>query len=151
MIPEYGEHQPTADPAAPADAAGDAAGQPASSGTTAGQQPTASGEATSESARPFVKWCLINVLINEDVVNSMADPATAEQHLREKAFIPSRYNRRFVDYSIELVYDGSQDISTIDITSVFHIKSVWGSTMSSPFIRTTAWYHPTIGSTSTVC
>eukprot|EP00971_Amphidinium_carterae_P017621 347107-Amphidinium_carterae.1 len=66
----------------------------------------------------------------------MADPATAEKHLREKAFIPSRYNRRFVDYSIEIVYDGTQNISTIDISSVFHIKSVWGSTMSSPFTPT---------------
>eukprot|EP00971_Amphidinium_carterae_P238706 4738673-Amphidinium_carterae.1 len=33
MIPEYGEHQPTVDPAAPADAA--TAGQPAPSDTTA--------------------------------------------------------------------------------------------------------------------
>eukprot|EP00971_Amphidinium_carterae_P015042 297128-Amphidinium_carterae.1 len=69
------------------------------------------------------QWCLINVLINENIVNSMSDPSTAEQHLKDKAFIPSRYNRRFTDYSIELVCDGSQDITTIDITSVFHIKS----------------------------
>eukprot|EP00971_Amphidinium_carterae_P242054 4805904-Amphidinium_carterae.1 len=41
--------------------------------------------------------------------------------------MPSRYNRRFVDYSI-------------DITGVFHIKSVWGSTLSSPFIpNPSAW------------
>eukprot|EP00971_Amphidinium_carterae_P009107 179866-Amphidinium_carterae.1 len=66
----------------------------------------------------------------------MADPATAEKHLREKAFMPSRYNRRFVDYSIELVCDGTQDITTIEISSVFHIKSIWGSTMSSPFVPT---------------
>eukprot|EP00971_Amphidinium_carterae_P146214 2898564-Amphidinium_carterae.1 len=38
----------------------------------------------------------------------MADPATAEAFLKEKAFMPSRYNRRFVDYSIELIYDGTQ-------------------------------------------
>eukprot|EP00971_Amphidinium_carterae_P261816 5193640-Amphidinium_carterae.1 len=63
MIPEYGEHQPTADPATSEDAT---ASQPASSGTTAAQ-PTASGEATTESSRPYVKWCLINVLINEDI------------------------------------------------------------------------------------
>eukprot|EP00971_Amphidinium_carterae_P297134 5902935-Amphidinium_carterae.1 len=140
MIPGYGDHQPPAEPASPT-AADATAGQPAPAATTAdqqaaGQQPTATGEAASEAARPFVKWCLINVLINEDVVNSMADPATAEKHLKEKAFIPSRYNRRFVDYSIELVYDGTQDISTINISEVFHIKSVWGSTLSSPFIPT---------------
>eukprot|EP00971_Amphidinium_carterae_P092958 1840356-Amphidinium_carterae.1 len=72
MIPEYGDHQPSADPAFPTAAADATAGQPASSGTTAeqqtaSQQPTATSEAASESARPFVKWCLINVLINEDV------------------------------------------------------------------------------------
>eukprot|EP00971_Amphidinium_carterae_P121681 2409791-Amphidinium_carterae.1 len=129
MIPEYGQHQPTADPAAAtADAADATAGQPTSSGAAA-----AAAEAP-EASRPFVKWCLINVLINEDVVNSMSDPATAEKHLKEKAFQPSRYNRRFTDYSIELIYDGSQNISTIDITNVFHITSVWGSTMPSPFL-----------------
>eukprot|EP00971_Amphidinium_carterae_P190298 3776795-Amphidinium_carterae.1 len=46
MIPEYGEHQSTADPAASAD--------------TTAAQPTASGEAATESSRPYVKWCLIN-------------------------------------------------------------------------------------------
>eukprot|EP00971_Amphidinium_carterae_P218843 4343792-Amphidinium_carterae.1 len=41
MIPEYGQHQPTADTAAPADAADATAGQPPSADATAGQ-PTAS-------------------------------------------------------------------------------------------------------------
>eukprot|EP00971_Amphidinium_carterae_P245787 4881290-Amphidinium_carterae.1 len=68
MIPGYGEHQPTADSAASADAAtANTAGQPAPADTTAGQQPTPSDQAASETARPFVKWCLINVLINEDL------------------------------------------------------------------------------------
>eukprot|EP00971_Amphidinium_carterae_P074873 1479627-Amphidinium_carterae.1 len=31
---------------------------------------------------------------------------------------------------------GTQDISTIDISSVFHIKSIWGSTLPSPFLPT---------------
>eukprot|EP00971_Amphidinium_carterae_P198330 3936320-Amphidinium_carterae.1 len=66
----------------------------------------------------------------------MADPATADAFLKEKAWMPSRYNRRFVDYSIELIYDGTQDITTIDISSVFHIKSIWGSTLPSPFLPT---------------
>eukprot|EP00971_Amphidinium_carterae_P350283 6491468-Amphidinium_carterae.2 len=138
MMPEYGQHQPTADPATASSASPEdiIARQPTSSSTTAGQ-PTSAGEAATEAARPFAKWCLINVLINEDIINSMSDPAIAEQHLKDHAFQPSRYNRRFTDYSIELIYDGSQDledITTIDISHVVHIKSVWGSTMTSPFL-----------------
>eukprot|EP00971_Amphidinium_carterae_P225453 4471813-Amphidinium_carterae.1 len=50
IMPGYGQHQPTADPAAaPVDAAGATAGQPTASGNTADQP------AASESARPFVK------------------------------------------------------------------------------------------------
>eukprot|EP00971_Amphidinium_carterae_P079246 1568121-Amphidinium_carterae.1 len=67
---------------------------------------------------------------------SMSDPSTAEQHLKDKAFIPNRYNRRVTDYPIELVYDGSQDITAIGVAGVFHVKSVWGSTMASPFLPT---------------
>eukprot|EP00971_Amphidinium_carterae_P202058 4009091-Amphidinium_carterae.1 len=137
MMPEYGQHQPTADPAAaPANAASATASQPTSSGEAAAKAAKApkTAETAEKQPRPFVKWCLINVLINEDIINSMSDPATAEKHSEEHGFQPSRYNRRFTDYSIELVYNGQQQRSTIDITHVFHIKSVWGSTMSSPFL-----------------
>eukprot|EP00971_Amphidinium_carterae_P001087 21478-Amphidinium_carterae.1 len=68
----------------------------------------------------------------------MSDPDTAEQHLDSYGFQPSRYNRRFTDYSIELVYNGQQQRSKIDINHVFHIKSVWGSTMTSPFLPDSA-------------
>eukprot|EP00971_Amphidinium_carterae_P307308 6106986-Amphidinium_carterae.1 len=64
----------------------------------------------------MVKWCLINVLINNDIINSMADPTTASTFLREKGGMPSRFNRRFTDYSIEVIYDGSQSINTINIS-----------------------------------
>eukprot|EP00971_Amphidinium_carterae_P131936 2613281-Amphidinium_carterae.1 len=131
MMPEYGQHQPTADPAA--DAASATAGQPTSSGEAAAEAARTT-EAAENQQRPFIKWCLINLVINEDIVNSMSDPATAAQHLTDHAFQPSRYNRRYTDYSIELVYDGSQDITKIDISHVFHIKAVWGSTMASPFL-----------------
>eukprot|EP00971_Amphidinium_carterae_P320799 6376660-Amphidinium_carterae.1 len=68
----------------------------------------------------------------------MSDPATAEQHLEEHGFQPSRYNRRFTDYSIELVYNGQQQRNKIEISHVFHIKSVWESTMSSLFLPDSA-------------
>eukprot|EP00971_Amphidinium_carterae_P164478 3261158-Amphidinium_carterae.1 len=68
----------------------------------------------------------------------MADPATADAFLHQNAWMPSRYNRRFIDYSIEVIYDGSQDINEINISNVFHIKSIWGSTLPSPFLPTTS-------------
>eukprot|EP00971_Amphidinium_carterae_P074874 1479627-Amphidinium_carterae.2 len=75
MIPGYGDHQPASEEAA------------------AGQQPTASGQASETASAPMVKWCLINVVINNDVVNSMADPSTADAFLQQNAWMPSRYNR----------------------------------------------------------
>eukprot|EP00971_Amphidinium_carterae_P289909 5756520-Amphidinium_carterae.1 len=64
----------------------------------------------------------------------MSDPSTSEAFLRENGWMPSRFNRRFTDYSIEVIYDGSQSINTINVSGVFHIKSIWGSTLPSPFI-----------------
>eukprot|EP00971_Amphidinium_carterae_P295163 5861319-Amphidinium_carterae.1 len=78
MLPEYGNQQtPTADPAAAAGSAGAAqatAGQPTSSADATAGQPTASGEAQQQppqqDQRPFIKWCLINVVIDEQLINS---------------------------------------------------------------------------------
>eukprot|EP00971_Amphidinium_carterae_P240316 4771113-Amphidinium_carterae.1 len=68
MLPEYGNQQtPTADPAA-AGAAGAAeatAGQPTSSGEAKQRAETAE-----KQQRPFIKWCLINVVIDEQLINS---------------------------------------------------------------------------------
>eukprot|EP00971_Amphidinium_carterae_P322943 6418503-Amphidinium_carterae.1 len=102
MLPEYDNQQtPTADPAAAGatDAADITAGQPTSSGTA---------ETAEKKQRPFIKWCLINVVINEELINSMSDPDVAEQHLETYGFQPSKYNRRYTNYSIELVYNGQQ-------------------------------------------
>eukprot|EP00971_Amphidinium_carterae_P155288 3079661-Amphidinium_carterae.1 len=132
MLPEYGNQQtPTADPAATG-AADATANQPTSSGEA---QQTAEATGTAErQQRPFIKWCLINIVIDEQLINSMSDPDIAEQHLETYGFQPSRYNRRYTDYSIELVYNGQQQRDNIDINHVFHIKPVWGSTLASPFL-----------------
>eukprot|EP00971_Amphidinium_carterae_P248066 4925439-Amphidinium_carterae.1 len=125
MLPEYGHQQtPTADTAA-AGAAEATASQPTSSADATASQPTTSSEAQQQppqqDQRPFIKWCLINVVIDEQLINSMSDPDAAEQHLETYGFQPSRYNRRYTDYSIELVYNGQQRRDKIDISHVFHI------------------------------
>eukprot|EP00971_Amphidinium_carterae_P117454 2326670-Amphidinium_carterae.1 len=150
MLPGYGDHQPAAEEgeataegsASTGQTAGQTTGQTAdqTSGQTADQQPTSStaqpaSDATPAAApAPQVKWCLINVLINNDVVNAMSDPSTSEAFMRQNGCMPSRFNRRFTDYSVEIIYDGSRSINTINVSGVFHIKSIWGSTLPSPFI-----------------
>eukprot|EP00971_Amphidinium_carterae_P261299 5183799-Amphidinium_carterae.1 len=65
----------------------------------------------------------------------MADPTTSAAFLASKGWMPSRFNRRFTDYSVEIIYDGSRsNLNTINISGVFHIKSIWGSTLQSPFL-----------------
>eukprot|EP00971_Amphidinium_carterae_P242221 4809680-Amphidinium_carterae.1 len=82
----------------------------------------------------MVRWCMVNVLINSEIVNSMSDPTTSEAFMKQHGWMPSRYNRRFTDYSVEVIYDGSQSINSINVSGVFYIKSIWGSTAASPFI-----------------
>eukprot|EP00971_Amphidinium_carterae_P145032 2873501-Amphidinium_carterae.1 len=76
MLPEYGQQQPSASPA----------GEAAATDATAGQQqPSSSGEAqqqpTEKEQRPFIKWCLVNVIINEELLNSMSSEEKAAEHL----------------------------------------------------------------------
>eukprot|EP00971_Amphidinium_carterae_P034593 681235-Amphidinium_carterae.1 len=84
MLPEYGQQQPTASPAEGTAAADATAGQ---------QQPSASGEAQQQPAekqqRPYIKWCLLNVVINEDLLNSMSSEERAAEHLETYGFQPS--------------------------------------------------------------
>eukprot|EP00971_Amphidinium_carterae_P031255 615384-Amphidinium_carterae.1 len=146
MLPEYGQQQPSPPPATAGTAtAGTATAGTATAGTaaadaTAGQQqPSASaaGEAqqqpTHQKQRPYIKWCLINVVINEELLNSMSSEDAAAQHLETYGFQPSRYNRRYTDYSIELIYNGQQQWEKVDINHFIQIKGVWGSTMPSPY------------------
>eukprot|EP00971_Amphidinium_carterae_P041613 817199-Amphidinium_carterae.1 len=65
----------------------------------------------------------------------MSDTTTSEAFMRQHGWMPSRYNRRFTDYSVEIIYDGSNtNLTSIDVSEVFHVKSIWGSTAPSPFI-----------------
>eukprot|EP00971_Amphidinium_carterae_P260416 5166801-Amphidinium_carterae.1 len=63
----------------------------------------------------------------------MSSEEKAAEHLETYWFQPSRYNRRYTDYSIELIYNGQQQREKVDISHFVQIKSVWGSTMPSPF------------------
>eukprot|EP00971_Amphidinium_carterae_P218671 4340440-Amphidinium_carterae.1 len=131
MLPEYGDQPPAAEGAAPA--AADAAAADATAGQ---QQPSASGPAnqqTAEGQRPYIKWCLVNVIINQELLDSMSSGATAAQHSDQYGWHPSKYNRRYIDFSIELIYNGHQMREKVDISHFMQIKSVWGSTMTSPF------------------
>eukprot|EP00971_Amphidinium_carterae_P169012 3348172-Amphidinium_carterae.1 len=69
----------------------------------------------------------------------MSDPTTSEAFLKQHGWMPSRYNRRFTDYSVEIIYDGSNsNLSSINVSEVFVVKSIWGSTASTPFIPSAA-------------
>eukprot|EP00971_Amphidinium_carterae_P349005 6490791-Amphidinium_carterae.1 len=129
MLPEYGQQQPTASPAGEAAAADATAGQQQHSSASEAQQQPAE-----KQQGPYIKWRLINVVINEELLNSMSSEETAAQHLETYGFQPSRYNRRYTDYNIELIYNGQQQREKVDITHFIQIKSVWGSTMPSPFL-----------------
>eukprot|EP00971_Amphidinium_carterae_P004183 83269-Amphidinium_carterae.1 len=79
MLPEYGQQQPSPPPAEGTAAAGTAA-----AGATAGQQQT-----TEKKQRPYIKWCLINVVINEELLNSMSSEDAAAQHLDTYVWVPA--------------------------------------------------------------
>eukprot|EP00971_Amphidinium_carterae_P056595 1118518-Amphidinium_carterae.1 len=55
---------------------------------------------------------------------------------RQGSFISStKWSEGYVwmDVAVELIYNGQQQREKVDITHFVQIKSVWGSTMPSPF------------------
>eukprot|EP00971_Amphidinium_carterae_P152147 3015706-Amphidinium_carterae.1 len=80
MAPDYGKL-----PAAPAAAEGTSAaeGQPA------------------EEIK-YITWCLVNLIINQETLDSMDDNKASNEHMKKHHWYPSKYNRRFIDYSIEI-------------------------------------------------
>eukprot|EP00971_Amphidinium_carterae_P325406 6455651-Amphidinium_carterae.1 len=46
---------------------------------------------------------------------------------------PSKYNRRYVDLSIEIIIDPSQKKDLINVEHFMQVKSIWGSIIQTPF------------------
>eukprot|EP00971_Amphidinium_carterae_P200054 3970486-Amphidinium_carterae.1 len=63
----------------------------------------------------------------------MSSEAAASEHLSKYGWQPSKYSRRYIDYSIEIIYDGHHMREKVDISHFMQIKSIWGSIMESPF------------------
>eukprot|EP00971_Amphidinium_carterae_P078091 1544995-Amphidinium_carterae.1 len=53
--------------------------------------------------------------------------------MKKHHWYPSKYNRRFTNYSIEIIIDPSETPETINISEFVKVKSIWGSTMASCF------------------
>eukprot|EP00971_Amphidinium_carterae_P144720 2867918-Amphidinium_carterae.1 len=127
MLPNYGQRPPApaTPPATDATAAGAAT---ATASTESQQQPAGAG--------PFIKWCLVNVIINQDLLNSMDSESSAAAHSAQYGWYPSKYNRRYVDYSVEIINDPQQQLANINISHFMQIKSIWGSIKDSPLSPT---------------
>eukprot|EP00971_Amphidinium_carterae_P167598 3321121-Amphidinium_carterae.1 len=53
--------------------------------------------------------------------------------MAQYGWYPSKYNRRYVDYSIEIINDPQQQRDNISIAHFMQIKSIWGSIKDTPF------------------
>eukprot|EP00971_Amphidinium_carterae_P159988 3171903-Amphidinium_carterae.1 len=53
--------------------------------------------------------------------------------MAQYGWYPSKYNRRYVDYSIEIINDPQQQRDSISIAHFMQTKSIWGSIMDTPF------------------
>eukprot|EP00971_Amphidinium_carterae_P075359 1488965-Amphidinium_carterae.2 len=81
----------------------------------------------------YIKWCLVNVIINQQVLDSMDDGEKSSRFMEAHGWYPSKYNRRFTDFSIKLIIDPSKEPETINIEHFIQVKSMWGSIMPTPF------------------
>eukprot|EP00971_Amphidinium_carterae_P085984 1701057-Amphidinium_carterae.1 len=95
MAPDHGKL-----PAAPAAAEGASA---------------ASGQPAAEEVK-YIKWCLVNLIINQETLDSMDDAQASNEHMQKHHWYPSKYIRRFTDYSIEIIVDPAETPATINIS-----------------------------------
>eukprot|EP00971_Amphidinium_carterae_P180540 3580775-Amphidinium_carterae.2 len=118
MAPSYGRTS-TSTPGQPANGEASAEGQPATADTN------------------YIKWVLVNLIINQKTLDSMDDGQAPSDHMEQHHWYPSKYNKRYTNYSIELIIDPSETSETINISDFIKCQTsvissnVKKSTMSS--------------------
>eukprot|EP00971_Amphidinium_carterae_P024865 490614-Amphidinium_carterae.1 len=65
----------------------------------------------------------------------MDNQSTATSFMQQNGWYPSKYNRRYTDYSVELINDPQQQ-QMLNISMFMQINGIWGSIKSSPFSPT---------------
>eukprot|EP00971_Amphidinium_carterae_P236577 4695387-Amphidinium_carterae.1 len=63
----------------------------------------------------------------------MDDGTASAAFMAAHGWAPSKYNRRFVDFSIEHIIDPPQQKDLINVEHFMQVKSIWGSIMQTPF------------------
>eukprot|EP00971_Amphidinium_carterae_P017945 353666-Amphidinium_carterae.1 len=117
MLPTYGQ-QPS---------------PPAADATSSAADAASSAEGQQTPPVNYIKWCLVNVIINQQVLDSMDDGAASDTFMAAHGWEPSKYNRRYVDFNIEIIYDPSSKKEKINVEHFMQVKSIWGSIMETPF------------------